>query len=431
MSEDERSAQQVEWLKGLSRGYEKELEFLVDLPANNDKLTKVEDLKERMGKSMREAEQVLPPDDFFEYEGLYTTLIQILSSLRKELKDIEVPQGEMTVVVIKKQIDDLKKEFKRADGKGVLDQYPSEDKLRALDDLLKTITDLKPVAEKVLGPDHPDVKELKWFSDVFRATKKETERDLANLKEVTKSPVPVEQAEPVASMASPVEQVEVAREELPKVNVEEPEVEPVVEDEKEQKEEAGDFEKETGENGRKMVEAIKALLEREDLSGGDFGVKGNSGLANLRIDIKTNLSRFLDWSPVEKLAVKKEKVDGNNFNPLDLLYGVVNADVGGELGKEIEQELKPLFEERFGLLNSALKEKGESAMQWYHPSRGELINQEKDYPIPDSAERSEEVSLGRIVSIEMPGRVQKYHYEDGSWSEIVRSPSKIIMSSGR
>lgn len=47
MSENERLAQQVEWLKGLSMGYERELNSLIELPTSNDKLTKVEDLTDR------------------------------------------------------------------------------------------------------------------------------------------------------------------------------------------------------------------------------------------------------------------------------------------------------------------------------------------------------------------------------------------------
>jgi|SRR3989339_927055 len=205
-------------------------------------------------------------------------------------------------------------------------------------------------------------------------------------------------------------------------------------DKKEHKEEeeVDDFKKETGENGRRMVEVIKALLEREDLSAGsgDFNVKGRSGLANLRIDIKANLSRCLSWWSDTDLAVEKKRVDGNNFFALDLLYGVVNADVGGELGQEIEEKLKPLFEERFELLNLALKEQGHSAMEWRHPRAGELFNPGENV-LSGNAERDEEIDRGRVKAVVEPGRVQRHRQGDGGAYEILRNTSKVIMSSGR
>lgn len=430
MDEGERSAQQVEWLRGLSRGCEKELESLIDLPTTNDKLTRVEELVERMGRSMKEAEQILSSDDFFEYEGLYTTLIQVLSSLRKELKNVEALPGEMTGVVIKKQIEDLKREYSRADGKGVIDQYPNEDKLKALDDLMKTVTDLRPVAEKVLGPDHPDIKQLKWIFDVFRSTKKATEAHPAKLKEVTEKPAPVEQTGQATSLASPVEQVEVAREELPNVKEDgEPNAESVVKDDKEKKEEADDFEKETEENGRKMVEVINALLKRDDIPERErvFDAQ-DPKLAKLQIDIKKMLSTCLKWLSEGTLAVKKNEAGMNNVYRFYILYGVVNADVGDELGKEIEEKLKPLFDERFRLISLAVEENEGVKLEWRHPRTGELIDAQKD--ICDSTVFVEGVRLGHIVYMTLPGVVQRRRLGGEKIHEEVRSFTHVIASTG-
>ncbi len=202
--------------------------------------------------------------------------------------------------------------------------------------------------------------------------------------------------------------------------------------EKAEKEKAERFKKETGENGERMVEVIKVLLEREDIPKGlkDFGAKGDPKLSRLRIDIRRNLSTFLDWALEGILVVKKDENIHNSFFPLDLLYGVVNADVEGELGKEIEEKLKPLFEERVKLLNLALKENKykENPMEWYHPRTGDLIDDNRE--TVKGSEYNEKIGFARIIAVTRPGRKQKYRSGE-EWNEMSKSYAEVIVGTGR
>lgn len=171
-------------------------------------------------------------------------------------------------------------------------------------------------------------------------------------------------------------------------------------------EKAGQFEKESGENGEKIREVVTALLEREDLPEGlrNFDVKGSPELAKLKMDVRKNLSDFLRWTRPKWSAVEKTDVDTNCFNRISPLYGVVKANIEGDLGREIEEKLKPLFEKQVELFNVATKENKEYTVEWYHPRFNRMIDENRDYA-RDSAEYHEGVSLAHVWAITEPGKI--------------------------
>lgn len=204
---------------------------------------------------------------------------------------------------------------------------------------------------------------------------------------------------------------------------------PLPSDKKEQREDTDDFKKETGENGRKMIEAINDLLKRGDLPEGEKVFDAQyPELAKLKIDIKKFLSVSLRYLSEAGLAVEKDKADMNDVYKLYVLYGVVNANVGGELGKEIKEKLKPLFDERFRLINLAVEENEGAKLEWRHLRTGELIDEKKD--TCDSSTFVEGIGLARIAYMKLPGVVQKFHLGEGEFEEVARSFTSVIVGTG-
>ncbi len=205
------------------------------------------------------------------------------------------------------------------------------------------------------------------------------------------------------------------------------------------KERAEKLKKELRENGKKLVEMIDVLLEKENLPKEwmDYRSK-NPNSTKLRVNVKGDLEKIKELlTDTDKVKIIEQSADsicdssgswtGGIEKVPKMLYMLTEADINNALNAELER-LQPLFKERCDLMFDALKQQSPDIKEiyFYHPKKG-YVEEDKHTQDRDSGlEPSNEEYRGEIKTTVSLGIM----YDTKNNTGNVMHPAKVVMSSG-